>query len=336
MKNNFKIGKNFFGYDKYSPILLFTEEFKNLETKVRKDVSEYLLGKDMTIFEKIRDYSIIEIDSIIHNNTKTIFQAELDIEKNAKEFNHKANAFVSDKLIERCHIICNQVIDSLLKNNVETKNFNNILDVGAGSGLVAKLIKDKLLIRYGLLTDVVDYRYDNVVNDVTIDFRTFRYPFNIIDTSQLFDFCIITNVLHHSDNPLNIFSAAYNSIKYGGYIVIIESCIGIESETIDTFSHSLWGQKVFQNGKISKQMSEYLLMNNSEKMLYGSFFDWLYNRIFVDENINVPLNFGTPHDWNNFFQKFPAIKVLDTYMLGFDQPSALEFHTLHILKKTAY
>ncbi|MDO8626917.1 MAG: hypothetical protein Q7K42_00495, partial [Candidatus Diapherotrites archaeon] len=73
-----------------------------------------------------------------------------------------------------------------------------------------------------------------------------------------------------------------------------------------------------------------------QQLLLNVFFDHFYNRIihyseYAENKINVPFNFQTPQNWKKFFAK-NGLRQEEVIMLGFDQPTVPEYHTLHILK----
>jgi 2-polyprenyl-3-methyl-5-hydroxy-6-metoxy-1,4-benzoquinol methylase len=325
-------GVNCFGYKKYSPLIVFTDEYKELKEKIKADAIKYLFAEKNYIFDEIEKECISELAKIDGNANS--LDIELEVEGRI-HFSQNQNGFVQNRLNERCYRIKKQILAGIADLNLKFTHKDKMLDVGAGSGLITHLVKNELDLNYALLTDVVDYRYKEVLSDTGIEFKIFRNPFNKIDTDQKFQISIITNTLHHCDHPKEVFNTMAKYLEKGAILFVIESCVGIDKEYVISNTHSkkIPYQTLYdENGSIYQDQIDYLNLCNEDKMIYGIFFDWLYNRVFLNENINVPYNFGHPEDWNVHF-KNNQFEILKTYLMGFDQPAALEFHTLHILKR---
>lgn len=323
---------NCFGYKRFSPLIVFTEKYKNLKEQIRTDSIKYLFADKSHIFDEIEKVCIVELNKT--NDKRSCFDIELEVE-NKLHFSQNTNGFVQNRLRDRCHRIHKQIHDSISDLKLSFVSSDKILDVGAGSGLITQLVKQELGLNYALLTDVVDYRYHDVRNAKGVDFKIFRSPFNKIETDQKFQVGIITNTLHHCDQPKDVFATMTNHLDKGAVVFVVESCIGIDTDYVQLNSHSknISYQSLYdERGSVRPDQLDYLNLSNEEKMIYGVFFDWLYNRVFLNENINVPYNFAHPEDWNMHF-KNSGFEILRTYLMGFDQPAALEFHTLHVIKK---
>jgi 2-polyprenyl-3-methyl-5-hydroxy-6-metoxy-1,4-benzoquinol methylase len=326
-------GKNCFGYEKYSPLILFTDKYKHLKEEIRSDAVKYLFADKSHIFDEIEKVCKEELTRA--GKSQSSLDIELEVERKL-HFSQNQNGFVQNRLKERCYRIKEQILASVSDLNLTFSPTDKILDVGAGSGLITQLVKHELELNYALLTDVVDYRYPEVRNTRGIDFKVFKHPFNKIETDQKFQVAMITNTLHHCDHPNDVFKTMAGYLDTGAILFVIESCIGVNEEYVKSNSHSVkipYQTLYADSNLLNKDQQEYLELSNEDKMIYGIFFDWLYNRVFLNENINVPYNFGHPEDWNVHF-KNSSFEVLRTYLMGFDQPAALEFHTLHILRKT--
>jgi len=329
----FDKGVNCFDYAKYSPLILFTHKYQHLKEKIRRDAVKYLFADKRHIFDEIEKVCIEELAKV--NQNRSSLDVEHEVERKL-HFSQNQNGFVHNRLSERCYRIKDQIIASINDLTLTFSPTDKILDVGAGSGLITQLVKHELEINYALLTDVVDYRYPEVRSSRGIDFKLFKQPFNKIETDQKFQVAITTNTLHHCDHPKEVFKTMASYLEPGSILFVIESCIGIDKDYVKSNLHStkIPCQTLYhENGSIQSDQLEYLDLTNEEKMIYGIFFDWIYNRVFLNENINVPYNFGHPEDWNIYFES-SNFEVLKTYLMGFDQPAALEFHTLHVLRKT--
>lgn len=59
------------------------------------------------------------------------------------------------------------------------------------------------------------------------------------------------------------------------------------------------------------------------------FFDWFYNRVIGDEDINVPLNFLTVQGWGRILEEF-GFKIVEVQRLGINEPVVPEHQVLII------
>jgi hypothetical protein len=106
---------------------------------------------------------------------------------------------------------------------------------------------------------------------------------------------LLLTVLHHSDDPIQVMSEALRLANQS--VIIIES--------------------VYFN-ELHKQVNK--------------FFDWFYNRVLNNPQINVPFNFLTPNAWPILFEQLGG-KVTHMKHLGIDEPLVPEWHTLYVVNK---
>lgn len=328
----FKNSPNCFGYERTSPLAVFSEEHTELRAKIRQDAIRYLFEDKAAIFDEIEAQARQEIEQ--YSGSLAVPDIELLVERRL-HFSQHQNGFVHNRVKERCFRIKKQLVSALQDQQIHFGQTDRLIDVGAGSGLNAQLLMQELQLNYTFLTDVVDYRYAEIRSTRGIDFKLFRAPYTQIEAEGQFQLGIITNTLHHCDQPFEVFQAMTEKMAPGSILLVIESCVGVTRDEVAGagFSTVIPFQTLYRpDGSIDPYQDSYLALNDADKMLYGIFFDWIYNRVFLNENINVPYNFGKPADWNRHFENC-GYKVLQTYLMGFDQPAALEFHTLHVLKR---
>jgi SAM-dependent methyltransferase len=65
----------------------------------------------------------------------------------------------------------------------------------------------------------------------------------------------------------------------------------------------------------------------------NSFFDWFYNRVIGDEDINVPLNFLKLEGWEKILKSY-GFDVTETKYVGIDEPLVPEHHVFIIADNT--
>ncbi len=111
------------------------------------------------------------------------------------------------------------------------------------------------------------------------------------------DTTILYTVLHHANDPEFLIKEAARITK--NRLVIIE--VYIEEEDI--------------------RMS-------------NSFFDWFYNRVIGNEDINVPLNFLKVKEWEKILE-FHGFRIIKTVYLGINEPMVPEYQILIIADQIA-
>ncbi len=109
------------------------------------------------------------------------------------------------------------------------------------------------------------------------------------------DTTILYTVLHHASNPKHLLEEATRVTKQR--LVIKESYI--EEDVI--------------------------------RMTNG-FFDWFYNRVVGDEDINVPLNFLKMEGWERLLKSY-GFNVIETKYVGIDEPIIPEHHVYIIAER---
>jgi len=166
---------------------------------------------------------------------------------------------------------------------------DKILDLGAGNGLIAQEIRNKMN-KEVILVDVVDYNYTDL--PLMLYSQNNKIPLS----EEEVDTTILYTVLHHANDPEHIIKEASRVTKKR--IIIKEASIREEN----------------------------LRMTNS-------FFDWFYNRVIGDEDINVPLNFLTVEDWEKLLNRY-GFDIIKTEYVGIDEPLVPEFHVFIIADKS--
>lgn len=117
-----------------------------------------------------------------------------------------------------------------------------------------------------------------------------------LDNSEA-DTTILFTVLHHSNDPKHLLEEAARITKKR--LIIIEAYADEEHITIS-----------------------------------NSFFDWFYNRVIGDEDINVPLNFLKIKGWELLLKSLGYV-INKTENLGFSEPLIPEQHVLIIADKNS-
>ena len=154
----------------------------------------------------------------------------------------------------------------------------------------------------GKVGELIAARKNNkvVLADV-VNYNKTELPFHIYDGNKLnfadtsFDHVLLLTVLHHTDNPVQVMKEA---LRVAGKSVIV-----IESTYFNGFHKQL-----------------------------NKLFDWFYNKVLNNPEINVPFNFLTPGAWPILFEELGG-RVTHIKHLGLDQPLVPEWHTLYVVRK---
>ena len=109
------------------------------------------------------------------------------------------------------------------------------------------------------------------------------------------DSTILYTVLHHSSDPKHLIEEATRITK-----------------------HRLIIKEAYVENKINR--------------MTNSFFDWFYNRVVGDEDINVPLNFLKVSEWQKIIESF-GFDIIETKYMGIDEPLVPEYHIFIIADK---
>lgn len=163
-----------------------------------------------------------------------------------------------------------------------------VLDLGAGNGLLAKEIKEKLG-KDVILVDIEDYNYTDL--QMILYSPDSRIPLKDEDV----DTTILYTVLHHASDPIHLLDEATRITKTR--LIIKEAYVEEDHFRIS-----------------------------------NSFFDWFYNRVIGDQDINVPLNFLRINGWEKILKSY-GYKVTQTKYLGIDEPFVPEYHIFIIADK---
>lgn len=218
---------------------------------------------------------------------------------------------IPEKLQARATLMYSQIEPYLIAGNV--------LDYGCGDGQVAELIaKNKK--RQVTLADVYEHSH---VKETGLKFKLFHQGAKVPFGDDRFDNTLALTVFHHSSNPVNSIKDVCRATKRNGRVIVIESVYGVNGKELPI--------------ETREKIQSYLSLSAEQQRKVNIFFDHFYNRVLhyskdADTKVNVPFNFNTPSDWEKIFAQC-GLKQETIIHLGLDQPTAPEYHTLHILKK---
>lgn len=179
----------------------------------------------------------------------------------------------------------------------------SLLDVGTGDGMVSWNIRSHFERHF--LVDVVKYLDPRV----QLPFQPYNEGTPIPCDNRSFDTTILTNVLHHSLDPMFLLK---ESVRVTRHRLII-----IESVCADT---ERMGQKEVP-----------FCLNADEQFVYTSFFDWFYNRV-LHSDVPAPFNFLPPQKWDRIFNDL-GLQAQHRQDLGIDVEIVPIHHFLYVLDK---
>lgn len=193
-----------------------------------------------------------------------------------------------------------------------------VLDYGCGDGKVGEFIA-----KSGYKVALADvYRHGHVV-ETSLDFCLFTQGQATTFADNLFDNTLALTVFHHCSNPVSSIRDVARVTRRGGRVIVIESVYGVDGKELQL--------------AMKKKMAGYLALPSEQQRRVNIFFDHFYNRILHYSKdaackVNVPFNFNTPTEWQRIFEDC-GLRQEAVVHLGLDQPTAPEYHTLHVLTK---
>lgn len=196
-----------------------------------------------------------------------------------------------------------------------------VLDLGCGDGQVGKKLADA-----GHEVALADVYKNKNIDETGLEFILFDQGEPVPDTRQ-YDTTLLLTVMHHSNNPIATLKDTKARTTKDGRIVIIESVYGIEPST----------QEPSYGEPADTICREFKALTAEQQRFANIFFDHFSNRVVQYDNnptnkINVPYNFRTAYGWKQVFDSLGLHQTNFEY-LGMDQPTAPEYHTLHVLEK---
>jgi 2-polyprenyl-3-methyl-5-hydroxy-6-metoxy-1,4-benzoquinol methylase len=218
---------------------------------------------------------------------------------------------VPEKLSDRASLMYGELSKYLLEGSV--------LDYGCGDGKVGEYIAKN---RYTVsLADVYMHSH---IKDTGLNFCQFVQGQTTAFADNSFDNTLALTVFHHCSNPLSSIRDVVRVTRAGGRVIVIESVYGVDGEELPA--------------AMREKIAGYLALFAEQQRRVNVFFDHFYNRVLhyskdADSKVNVPFNFNTPANWAKLFAEAGLVQETVVH-LGLDQPTAPEYHTLHILRKS--
>jgi SAM-dependent methyltransferase len=218
---------------------------------------------------------------------------------------------IPEKLCARANLVYNEIKHYLLSGKV--------LDYGCGDGQVAEFIVKNSNCT-AMLTDVYEHAH---VKQTGLAFKLFAQGETAPFEAEKFDNVLALTVFHHSSDPLASIKDVCRLTKSGGRVLVVESVYGVDGAEL--------------TAQMQKKLVGYLSLTGEQQRRVNIFFDHFYNRVLhyskdITTKVNVPFNFNTPDNWKQLFTQH-GLEQEKIIHLGLDQPTAPEYHTLHVLRK---
>jgi SAM-dependent methyltransferase len=218
---------------------------------------------------------------------------------------------IPEKLKIRAELMYSQIAPYLAAGSV--------LDYGCGDGQVSEIIaKNKY--QTVSLTDVYLHRH---VPETGLAFKPFKQGEKAPFKDGEFNNVLALTVFHHSSNPVESIVDVARVTHAGGRVLVVESVFGVDGKQLSP--------------AMQKKVAGYAELSGEQQRKVNVFFDHFYNRILhysadAATKVNVPFNFNTPDGWQQVFAQNGLVQE-EVVHLGLDQPTAPEYHTLHVLRK---
>jgi len=279
--------------------------------------------EDVTVKEAIHGMllDVLAYLGIPQGNSNEIVEKCLKTAANPSLENYEAQAHlildagkisqkIPEKLSDRASLMYKELAKYLLAGSV--------LDYGCGDGKVGEFLS-----KSGYVVSLADVYVHGHVKDTGLDFCLFSQGEATSFASGSFDNSLALTVFHHCSNPISSIQDVHRVTRAGGRVIVIESVYGVDGKEL--------------SAEMQQKIAGYLALTAEQQRKVNVFFDHFYNRILHYSKdaackVNVPFNFNTPENWRNIFEE-NRLRQEAVVHLGLDQPTAPEYHTLHILRK---
>ena len=284
---NVRGGPCIFGHTRFTP----REVLDDLEVRATLETAVSQILRDLSVTESVVGDLLRQVWHTTESEAQDAFEDRL----RSTIAGRVASDSLAAALVRRGRRILEQVAGHVLGPCV--------VDGGCGDGQVGHALKERGF--QVSLVDVMNYLAPPVDLPVTLYAGYGPLPTDIPTA----DTTLLLTVLHHADDPLEVFNRFAERTR--GRIVIIESVCGIDKDT-----------------RMPSPLTQLTAVGQRK---YATFIDWFYNRILHD-GVPVPYNFGSPAEWRTAFRD-SGWKVISEEDLGIDQPIVPEHHVLFVLER---
>lgn len=203
----------------------------------------------------------------------------------------------------------------------ETPSVPKIVDVGCGTGILAKLYSESNKFENVLGIDINPYPEWKVFENKIIDFRVIKEP-DFIDflNKEKPDAVVLTWTLHHMEYPEQerYMEYIYDALKTNSYVVILEDSLSLTLKP--------------ENG--SELYQHFMQWKENERNKIMSVYDWVANRVLAQrDKVPIPFAYRTLESWNELFNKI-GFSIESNQFIGFPNDRDINTpQTMIILRK---
>ncbi len=202
-----------------------------------------------------------------------------------------------------------------------TPTVEKIVDVGCGTGILAKLYSESKKFQHILGIDINPYPEWGIFKNTGVDFRVIKET-DFIDFlhKEKPDSIVLTWTLHHMEyeEQERYMGYIYDALKINSYVVVLEDSYSSISKP--------------ENG--SELYTQFMNWEESDRKKIMSVYDWVANRVLAQrEKVPIPFAYQTMEKWEELFKK-TGFSIENKKFIGF--PNDRDINTpqsLIILKK---
>jgi SAM-dependent methyltransferase len=179
-----------------------------------------------------------------------------------------------------------------------------VVDIGCGTGILAKLYGQDDRFQKVLGIDINPYPEWDVVRNDKVRFKVVKEDqFSNFLSSEKPDSIVLTWTLHHMeyDEQERYIEYIHENLKVGGKIVVLE----------DSYSADLMPESGLERYK------KFMGWNSEERRQIMSVYDWVANRVLAQrEKIPIPCAYRTLEEWSSVLEEKGFKPVIQRF-IGF-------------------
>lgn len=183
---------------------------------------------------------------------------------------------------------------------------NKIIDVGCGTGILAKLYSQDGRFNQVIGIDINSYPEWHTFQNEKIKFKVVKEDeFNNFLITEKPDTVVLTWTLHHMqyDEQERYISYIHQNLKQGARLIVLE----------DSYSTTLQPE----NGV--NRYKEFMKWSEGERKNIMSVYDWVANRVLAQrEKVPIPCAYRTLEEWSEFLEQ-KGFKILTQKFIGFPE-----------------
>ncbi|KAA3625866.1 MAG: class I SAM-dependent methyltransferase [Bacteroidetes bacterium] len=317
--------ENIFGYRIPSPFcVLHRSEFipaKKLVQKVLDGLLDEVGLMNYFSFSEL-EKKILEIYSSDHQFDKsieTIVIKELERKYKNAEVVKKIRQVIWDRSKSAA-----QNVHKIIKRVLPEKEKIELLDLGCGQGVLSLYLLEQPEFDEIQLKDIADFRYREVRSEKRLHFAKVNELRLAKRNHQKYDCILLHTVLHHVRRPDEIINFCIDSLKPGGVILVVETCVDVEKDGLCAKQH--------KESDSNRHTKGFLSLDTKNQIAFSVFLDWFFCKIMSD-NILAYYQFNSPEGWKTFFKRFDGLNILseNCSCKGFDVSHSPSFQTVYVL-----